>query len=336
MNTVFLIGNGFDINLGIPTRYSDFYKKHYSKLKSENNVITNFISEIKENHQNWSDLELAFGEYTKHINSEDDFNAIFEHLIDNLADYLEAEEGKFDIARVQVDALLNYIKSPEKTLPFADQNKISDFRNYWKDSNWYNYLITFNYTSILDNVLDGKLKNFQLSTHHNGAKIFLNGLEHIHGNLVENMVLGVNEVEQVSNSHFRDNINVKENIIKPYCNNAQKHGNDTKCEKLIEKANLICVFGSSIGLTDRFWWNLIGQKISSDKANCKLIIFERVFKTFNKRRSQEISKIEREVKEKFLNITDLDDSSKTIARDNIIVGVNTGFLDFNKKNVSLY
>ena len=43
MNVTFLIGNGFDINLGLDTRYSDFYP-YFIKNASSDNMIRNWIS----------------------------------------------------------------------------------------------------------------------------------------------------------------------------------------------------------------------------------------------------------------------------------------------------
>ena len=36
MNIVYLIGNGFDINLGLNTRYCDFYKYYLESQQSDN------------------------------------------------------------------------------------------------------------------------------------------------------------------------------------------------------------------------------------------------------------------------------------------------------------
>ena len=61
MNILFFIGNGFDINLGMKTRYSDFYK-YYKDIESKSNVIQKLKEEIAERIVNWSDLELGFWE----------------------------------------------------------------------------------------------------------------------------------------------------------------------------------------------------------------------------------------------------------------------------------
>ncbi len=61
MNILFLIGNGFDINIGLKSKYIDFYK-YYNSIKSDNEIITALKESLSINDENWSDLETALGE----------------------------------------------------------------------------------------------------------------------------------------------------------------------------------------------------------------------------------------------------------------------------------
>ena len=71
MNITFLIGNGFDLNLKLNTRYSDFYKYYIE------NAPKDLLSKsIKEDYKMWSDLEVGLGEFLKDI----DENQIEEFL----------------------------------------------------------------------------------------------------------------------------------------------------------------------------------------------------------------------------------------------------------------
>jgi hypothetical protein len=68
MNVTFLLGNGFDLNLGLSTSYKDFYS-YYTK-KEPNDFIAKSISK---NYELWSDLELGLGKFLK-IVKEDQIN----------------------------------------------------------------------------------------------------------------------------------------------------------------------------------------------------------------------------------------------------------------------
>lgn len=63
MNITFLIGNGFDLNLGLATAYSDFVK-YYKETDAENNVLIKFRQDISDNEAHWSAAEIEMGRYT--------------------------------------------------------------------------------------------------------------------------------------------------------------------------------------------------------------------------------------------------------------------------------
>ena len=90
MNILYIIGNGFDLNLGMRTRYSDFYK-YYKSIKSPSTLIDVLKENISNDIENWSDLELELGRYTKNLNSIKEFEEVYEDIGDNLGEYLKQE-----------------------------------------------------------------------------------------------------------------------------------------------------------------------------------------------------------------------------------------------------
>ena len=62
MNVTFLIGNGFDLGIGLKTAYSDFYDVYCHPLDRDGMQIRRFKSDLLTNYENWSDFEMAFGE----------------------------------------------------------------------------------------------------------------------------------------------------------------------------------------------------------------------------------------------------------------------------------
>ena len=93
MNITFLIGNGFDIGLGLRTSYENFYKE-YCKINpyEDNSNIQNF-KKLLENRSNdkyygirdWSDFEKAFGEH-----AEDFLAATKDLYIERFEDFVKA------------------------------------------------------------------------------------------------------------------------------------------------------------------------------------------------------------------------------------------------------
>lgn len=47
MNTTFLLGNGFDVCLGLKTKYQQFYENHYAGLPKEG--VSNALKDLPAN-----------------------------------------------------------------------------------------------------------------------------------------------------------------------------------------------------------------------------------------------------------------------------------------------
>ena len=327
MRILYFIGNGFDINLGMKTRYSDFYK-YYQTIDSESDVVNKLKENISGKFKNWSDLEIALGKYTNKIMSVDEFDEIYEDLEDNLADHLQKEENKFDFSQTNEEKFLNDLMHPESHLQPADQLKINDIRIKTSNSHVIN-LITFNYTKSIEHILKEKHSNITLADK-SGNKIKLTSVEHIHGYINDRMVMGVNDVSQISNTEFHSNQDILETLVKNDCNKVLKHNIDDKCKKLLAATNLICIFGCSLGDTDKLWWELIGDKLKSQSS---LIIFEKGEEIIPRRRHLNGRK-ERIIKEKFLSKTNLTKEEKDKVVDNIFVSINTNIFDVIKKEES--
>jgi hypothetical protein len=49
MNITYLIGNGFDVNIGLKSSYADFYKSYVNNhLDNEADVVTRFKNKISQ------------------------------------------------------------------------------------------------------------------------------------------------------------------------------------------------------------------------------------------------------------------------------------------------
>ncbi len=85
---VLIIGNGFDLNLGLKTKYSDFIKSHhFTNIERPNS----FFSHVKNTHNlnNWVDVEIELKNYSKMFvddNFESDYNKLCSSLIAYISD----------------------------------------------------------------------------------------------------------------------------------------------------------------------------------------------------------------------------------------------------------
>ena len=60
MRYVIMIGNGFDIGLGLKTSYRDFIDA-YIQMECDNENIAWMRAQMSEDPRQWSDAEMAFG-----------------------------------------------------------------------------------------------------------------------------------------------------------------------------------------------------------------------------------------------------------------------------------
>lgn len=135
------------------------------------------------------------------------------------------------------------------------------------------------------------------------------------------MVLGVNDVSQLKSEDFKNNQRVLKTFIKQLNNQRQGHAIDEILETKISQSNLICIFGSSLGETDKIWWEKIGQHLL-DSEHSKLIIFTTT-DIIPKRAIHKKGDYEDEMREIFLKRTNLNDKEKKIITDKIFVRANT-------------
>ena len=319
MKVLYLIGNGFDLNLGMNTRYSDFLK-YYKDIPSQSEIINKLKSNISDKLKDWSDLELALGAYTENLNTIEDLDEILIDLSDNLAEYLSQEENKIDLSKPNKTKLYADLSFPENNLPQRDLISIQEYKEIWATKNWQVNIVTFNYTNSLEKLLVGLNSSQVINLHHNTGRIIVYDLDHIHGYTDNRMIIGVNDISQIGNTSFHDVTDVTESFVKSQYNQAAKHSIDVKTAKHINDANLIVIFGSSLGETDKIWWEMIGERL---KSNCKLIIFTNSQEHYPRQAFRQVRKANA-LQRLFLMRTNLSEEDKEAIMDKIYVGINSG------------
>lgn len=325
MNIVHVIGNGFDLNLGLKTSYKHFYE-YYKSQESKKESIKLLKKEIDSDSENWSDLELALGKFTSKAKTAEEFEIIRQDIILNLSNYLKSIETSFDLSNVNTHELSIFLSSPHIELRNGEKAIFEELLKSIKHESSNVNIISFNYTTILDKLIIefvNKTMSFAKAISVNST---IRDVKHIHGLLDERLIIGVNDNSQVSNESFVENIDFKEAFIKTEYNKASSHLVDNECIDLLNNANIICVFGSSLGLTDKFWWELICDRLL--KQNCKLIIYHKSFDAGDPRLYNLINREIRILKDKFLsNKPNLTNEEKEIIRQNIHINVNSNFFN---------
>ncbi len=277
MNIVFLIGNGFDLNLGLRTKYSDFYKSYYSQRKDdERKYIQDFLSEIENDAEEWSDFELSFGKYARNFNTgrSEEYIQLWEDIHLSLAAYIDLQQEAIQTKGQISPKMGQYLIYPDNFLARGARIKFNRLRNRTGNGASRISVINFNYTNSFERLYGWKGRSISLPN----SSVYGSTLDtviHVHGTTHENMILGVDNSLQIRSQDGLDkDQRILNRVVKPIANKNTQTLREQDCATCISGANLICIYGMSLGATDKTWWHLIGERLLSAEETM-VIIFAR-------------------------------------------------------------
>ena len=283
MNITFFIGNGFDLNLGLNTTYSDF-AKYYIKTEAKNENLQRFRANIETNNKFWSSAELAMGKYTEEFvpGAGAQFSECQEDFCEQLSIYLKQQEKRIDYEYISQNILDAFSQLDKIVSIFPAQRQEILRKIYQKhiaENIKFNF-INYNYTYTLDKCV-AQAKKLQpiLGTHTYGAVTYhhlLGVVRHVHGTVDSQMVFGVNDETQIASSQIFEceyGDIYKGAFIKVQANQSYQENTDVKVKDMLDSSQLVCIYGMSIGATDKLWWERICKWLSSNSER-HLIIFK--------------------------------------------------------------
>lgn len=311
MNILYIIGNGFDINLGLRTDYQEFYD-YYIAQKSDSDVIAKMKEHLtKHRYTTWADLELGMGSYTNNVGSWKEMEEICHDFSIKLRSFLSQKQKGFSIIEPEKRKMLGFILNPQKGLTAGSERAVSNFLVRDKSIQ----VISFNYTKTFEQLCDYSGNSLSLSPYS-----VLQVIHHIHLSLDNtDVVLGVNDEGQIKN---KDIIcpELLDILVKPHINNQLGTLVDNECSSLISNADLICLFGVSLGETDNIWWKRIGNRMTNSSARLIYYVYDKDTPHFN---NELIGKM-RYYRDKIIKRCNLNKENASLM-ERIFVGYKTDF-----------
>ncbi len=270
MDVTFLIGNGFDLGIGLKTGYKDFYNVYCQSKSSDSEILQHFKSDILKEPETWADFESAFGEYAYHFKDAEDYMQLFEDFIRQFSLYLENEESAFDDSKTEemLRGMKKALSSYYDIRPADKDTVVSLIESYRKNFNF----ISFNYTCCLDKCIDAVKSSPNSLASISGE---IGELVHVHGYTDKDLIMGVNDASQIENEAFSQDETVLNELVKPRQNEIIKMNYDYRATQIINRSQIICVYGMSIGETDQKWWKLIMQWLQRDINNHLIVLRHR-------------------------------------------------------------
>ena len=277
MNITYMIGNGFDIALGLKTRYSDFMEYYHDLDKTNSPVLARFQDLIWKKHCDlWSCAEEAFGkEDWSGFDSVNTVKTFRECLLDfqrEFESYLTNQWKRFalpdgdkgvDVARQFLDRMLHVER-------FMGGRFAREFRQSVLQSGIRLRIIVFNYTDILEQIWaempkrqdDNNIRTFDIVYDNRKMSIDIDRPCFVHGLLSRSKYLfGVDNTDQISDKVIKAECERVGTLIKPYMDVDSGLGYDETAKSLIDSSAMIVTFGLSFGMSDRVWWERLFQHV---------------------------------------------------------------------------
>lgn len=318
MNLLYIIGNGLDIQYGLKTKYSHFYEYQLPKYqeKQKNSKYVNVIYDnIQKDKENWSDMELSLGELTKNLEiDEEKFMQDLDDVNEDLNNYLRSEQDKFDVTSKNI-TIENELANLLKFIPEKDVERISDYLNNMNYTTDQIRILTFNYTNILDNLIEKVTSPVNNTFRSNSNGCSIGSVEHAHGTLEFALILGVSEESQLNIEYKDEN---RKYLIKESLLSEVRENRNIKNDNLINWADMIIIFGTSIGATDNYIWNKIAK--NSIKKNIPILIhyYEANIELIQKL-PREIGQLYAKVENNFIEKSGIDDEKEIeVLKSNIV------------------
>lgn len=322
MNILYILGNGFDLSLGLDTSYRSFLK-HYlnSHQPNADPFIEDFQREVWKDIDTWTDLETHLGQWLDDNKSRERAIAVHDDLVNELSLYMKNEQERVKPnAKVREQILSNMANISHHLHRNLDKRDITNYISKFANSTPHVInTITLNYTDTFERLALQEGKNeFQCTDN----KIFFtfNPPIHLHGTVDEGIVLGVNDEAQVRNKQLVKEDSIQHRFIKTSTiNNVYRTGYEEQAIQAIDAANMICVYGTSFGKTDKRIWNRIVNRVV--KHNLQVILFHFGSEAFGGNQGpKKVDKID-SLNRQFVTYGIMSDTGRTLSIPSNVLGV---------------
>ena len=281
MNVTLMIGNGFDLNMGLKTGYRDFYKV-YTEKKSASKAVEIWKGKIRDDINLWADLEGQLKAEAVQLpeNGIPGFLEFVEDLTDELAEYFDGvtermyfsnQNMTFQQFQHGVDHIDGKIAECRMGGPLKEESVLLQEHT----------ILNFNYTDCIERIQKDQKTPFRVI--------------HPHGDLKSSLVLGIHDLltEGPSEGRFIDLSHIeafseidrwmiKQKIIQ---GDSELQGRWQDARKVIDESDVVCVYGMSLGESDGIWWEYLLNWLA-EKSDRVLLLFLHRLNTFAGRQSR--------------------------------------------------
>ena len=268
-NVTFLIGNGFDLSFGVHSQYRDIYKEYSGTHTSSEPFVENFKEEI----QHWSNFEMDLAKFAAKCSTEAQIVDCLRDFKQFTEDYLIEEQKAALYARMRnpkdmQKVLAEFAISLEEFYTNNYPNITTKIESILNNEQIDYHFITFNYTKILDEFINGSQPYL--------SKGIANPAIHIHGKLQENVTFGIDNEQQLPELPYSLTGRGRRALIKPVFNSEFDKQRMERAQEVIKKSDVLCIYGLSLGDSDLMWRKAICDWMLDDPQHHKFLYIHEV------------------------------------------------------------
>lgn len=274
VNACVIVGNGFDLAAGLGTDSEAFVGRFAEQHAGEDSPAGRLATQIRsDGAKTWADFERKLGEYAGCLAGAFSGEQLEQEYL-GAKEAVEADLNAF-IAEQEQAVDDDYIDACSKTCiaslcgwvgSLAPRNKEKVKTALELPSSMVFTFVTLNYTSVLDQVVGLIRSNSFQSSQAEGVSSFLLGTPvHAHGDLGGNPICGVNDASQIADEELRSSAPVIDTVVKGQTQALFGDMNDARALASISQADVILIYGCSMGPTDRRWWEAVCERWPSER-----------------------------------------------------------------------
>ena len=231
--SVLILGNGFDLDLGLKTSYEDFVNSSYWPFRKSGNDCVGSLPQFLDRRLGtigtWYDLEEALAKFasqrvrpTSELVDKD--KASFNELIQSLKEYLQSQEDSF------IEGENTDLVTPA-----------SFFMSLFLQKEIHS-IYSFNYTNVC-----------RLFSKINSCFEKVCTCTHVHGSLAHgNIILGAGDQRELNDNYFE------------FYKSASPHYESNNLVEDLNSADEVYIFGHSLGLNDHDYFSDFFKKASKE------------------------------------------------------------------------
>lgn len=287
VNVCVIVGNGFDLAAGLGTFTQDFVRgfadTHHGECSPAGRIAERIFIDGPEN---WADFEKKLGEYASVVDMMENVEDPVTEYVDAKA-AIESELNAFIAEResfVDDDLVEQAAGECLSSLcgwldELAPRERISVLGDFSAPLTFEFRFVTLNYTYVLDTMLDlQRSSSASAYTSSNVTGYYLRECVHAHGDLARNSICGVDSPSQICSEALSHSDEVIETVVKGQSQVLLGSLDDDRAFSFIQSAEVVLIYGCSLGETDARWWKSIVNWLNAGSSKRFVVIYSYGFR----------------------------------------------------------